>query len=323
MRLLKEIRNLTENYHVKSGMFHYFRGEYNQAEEFFRKALKDENVLSQTDLRNARYYLTLALMDLAVRAHNAGDAELAAEQLQRAAAVGEGFPDVHFRHGGVLEELGRIDEAIAAYRQAARCHPGYLEAFVALGFCLLRAGRVEATAEAFESARQLKTQAVNAPHMKAIELLRGGDAEAAAGLFHEAFRAAPQLCEELRMAGLERLGEEDYDAAVAEFDRAIAFCPKYPDLHNLRGIALFELERVEDAVEAFALSAELGPGYLVSRLNLAFALVAAEEHRQAETVLEGILADNPSEPVALAKLEELRSGKRSEKRRPVNRGTTR
>ena len=35
MRLLKEVRNLTGNYHVKSGMFHYFRGEYRQAEEFF------------------------------------------------------------------------------------------------------------------------------------------------------------------------------------------------------------------------------------------------------------------------------------------------
>jgi len=323
MRLLKEVRNLTENYHVKSGMFHYLRGEYNQAEEFFRKALKDEGELSPTDLRNARYYLTLSLMDLAARLQAAGDVEQAAEQLKRAADVGEGFPDVHFRHGGVLEGLGRIDDAIAAYRQATLCHPGYLEAFVALGFCLLRAGRVEATAEAFESARQLKTQGINAPHAKALELLRSGDADAAANQFHQAFRAAPLLCDELRLAGLDRLSEEEYDAAVEQFDQAIALCPKYPDLHNLRGIALFELERVKEAVDAFALSAELGPGYLVSRLNLAFALVAAEEHRRAEEVLEGILADNPSEPVALAKLEELRSGKRPEKRRPVNRGTTR
>ena len=90
MRLLMEVRNLMENYHVKSGMFHYLRGEYHQAEEFFRKALKDEGELSQADLRNARYYLTLALMDLATRLHAAGDVELAAEQLQRAADVGEG-----------------------------------------------------------------------------------------------------------------------------------------------------------------------------------------------------------------------------------------
>jgi tetratricopeptide (TPR) repeat protein len=323
MRLLKEVRNLTENYHVKSGMFHYLRGEYRQAEEFFRKALKDEGELSQTDLRNARHYLTLSLMDLATRHHAAGEVEQAAEQLKFAADVGEGFPDVHFRHGGVLEELGRFDEAIAAYRQATLCHPGYLEAFVALGFCLLRAGRIEATVDSFENARQLKTQGINVPHAKGVELLRGGDTEGAADEFHQAFRAAPQLSDGLRLEGLDLLGEEDYEGALDRFDRAIELCPKYQDLHNLRGIALFELERVEEAVLAFTLSAELGPGYLVPRLNLAFALVAAEEFRQAEEVLERILEDHPSEPVAVSKLEELRSGRRSEKRRPVNRGTTR
>ncbi len=154
-------------------------------------------------------------------------------------------------------------------------------------------------------------------------MLRQGDAEGAASQFHQAFRVAPQLCDSLRLEGLDRLAEEEYEDALGHFDQAVGLCPKYPDLHNLRGIALYELERIEEAVDAFALSAKLAPGYLVSRLNLAFALAAAEEHRQAEEVLEQILAENPSEPVALAKLEELRSGKRPEKRRPVNRGGSR
>jgi tetratricopeptide (TPR) repeat protein len=323
MRLLKEVRSVTENYHVKSGMFHYFRGEYRQAEEFFRKALKDEGDLSSADLRNARHYLTLSLMDLAVRLHAGGELEQAAEQLRRAADVGEGFPDIHFRHGKVLEELDRVDDAIDAYRQATQCRPEYLEAFVALGFCLLRAGRVEATAKAFESARQLKTQGINAPHAKGVELLRGGDVQGAAERFHEAYLAAPQLSDEYRRKGLELFREEEYEAAVEQFDQAIAICPKYPDLHNFRGIALFELERIEEAIEAFGVSVELGCGYLVPRLNLAFALVAAEQFKQAEEVLEQILADDPSEPAALAKLEEVRSGRRPEKRRPISRGTHR
>jgi len=323
MRLLKEIRNLTENYHVKSGLFHYFRGEYRQAEEFFRKALKDEGDLSQSDLLDARHYLTLSIMDLAGRLYDAGELEQAAEQFQRAADVGEGFPDIHFRHGKVLEELDRVDDAIEAYRQATQCHPEYLDAFVALGFCLLRAGRVEATAEAFENARQLKTQAVNLPHALAVELLRAGDVRGAADKFHQALLAEPQMSDEYRRKGLDLCREEEYEAALEQFDLAIASCPKYPDLHNFRGIVLFELERVGEAVEAFGLSAELGPGYLVPRLNLAFALVAAEETRKAEEVLEKILERDPSEPAALAKLEEIRSGKRPEKRRPISRGNNR
>ena len=163
MRLLKEVRNLTENYHVKSGMFHYFRGEYRQAEEFFTKALKDEADLPPGERRNAEHYLALTLMDLADRFRSTGDLEQAAEQFERAAAVGVDFPDIHYRHGEVLEELNRVPDAIQAYREATRVHPGYLEAYIALGFCLLRAGRVEATAEAFEQARRLKTQGLVEP----------------------------------------------------------------------------------------------------------------------------------------------------------------
>ena len=39
MRLLKEVRNLTENYHVKSGMFHYLRGEYKYLQAYLEDAL--------------------------------------------------------------------------------------------------------------------------------------------------------------------------------------------------------------------------------------------------------------------------------------------
>ena len=118
MRLLKEIRNLTENYHVKSGMFHYYRNEFTQAEEFFRKALKDEAGLSEADRRNARYYLTLSLMDWSARRHEKGEPEMSVELLERAAQVSPDFPDIHFRLGQILEALGRPDEAIAAYRRA-------------------------------------------------------------------------------------------------------------------------------------------------------------------------------------------------------------
>ena len=58
MRLLKEVRNLIGNYHLKSGIYHYYRNEFKQAVDFFRRALKDEPNLSDSDRRIARYYLT-------------------------------------------------------------------------------------------------------------------------------------------------------------------------------------------------------------------------------------------------------------------------
>ena len=57
MRLLKEIQNLMGNYHLKSGVYHYYRNEYPQAVDFLRKALKDDG-LRESERRTVRYYTT-------------------------------------------------------------------------------------------------------------------------------------------------------------------------------------------------------------------------------------------------------------------------
>ena len=110
MRLLKEVHNLLGNYHLKSGIYHYYRNEYKQAAEFLRKGLSDP-AIAEADRRNAKYYLTLSLLDLAQKLRDAGDTEAGVEQLRAAAEISPTFPDIHYRLGRLLEELGQLDEA--------------------------------------------------------------------------------------------------------------------------------------------------------------------------------------------------------------------
>ena len=67
MRLLKEIRHLIGNYHVKSGVYHYYRNEFKQAIGFLRKALSDPGALSPGDLKNARCYRALSHKGLGLK----------------------------------------------------------------------------------------------------------------------------------------------------------------------------------------------------------------------------------------------------------------
>lgn len=323
MRLLQEIRSLAGNYHVKSGMYHYYRSEFKQAEEFLRKALKDDETLSAADRRNARYYLTMALMDAAERAHAAGNLDAGVELLGRAAEVSPRYPDLHYRMGLLLESLDRGEEAIAAYLESLACHQDYVEAKTALGFCLLRAGRMEEAREALAEALELKKKRMDRPFLHGVELVEQGKPEEAADYFHEALLASPQLCDEYLSKAREWLKAEEYEKALTEFDRALTIKPKYPDLHNYRGVVLCGLDRLDEAIEAFRQSAALSPRFLVPRLNLAFALMRAEEYKQAEVELESVLELDPTEPVATTKLEELRTGRLPEKRRRVSRGNAR
>jgi tetratricopeptide (TPR) repeat protein len=321
MRLLKEVHNLMGNYHLKSGIYHYYRNEYTQAAEFLRKGLNDPKIV-EADRRNAKHYLTLSLLDQAQRLRDAGETEAGVEQLRAAAEISPTFPDVHYRMGRLLEELGRQDEAIAAYREATRCNEAFLDAQVALAFCLLGQGKNEEAATGFREAMEIKRRQIEPPFDKGMELLEQGEIDKASEMFHEVFRAIPQLANACLKKALDWLKSEEHERALSELDRALERNPNYTDLHNFRGVVLFELERVNEAIEAFRLSATLSPRYLVPRLNLAFSLVHVGEYRDAEAELELILEMDPEEPAALAKLSELQSGGKAQ-RRNGSRGTPR
>jgi Flp pilus assembly protein TadD len=309
MRLLNEIRNYMGNYHVKSGVYHYYRSEFKQALTFLRKALADESALSPGDLENARNYLTLSLKGQASRLAESGETELGLEELDRALEIRPDYPDLHHLKARLLVELDRSDDAIAAYRAALQHHPTFLDAQIDLAACLAGAGKRDEAVEAYEQALELKIEGIRRPFRQGIADLLAGEADDALARLHDVFRSAPQLSEQHIKKGVEALRAEEPERALEDFDRAVELSPTYPDLHNYRGIVLCDLERFDEAVAAFRRSVELGPAHLVPRLNLAFAQLRAGRPEEAEIELESIRARHPEEPVSAAKLEELRASR--------------
>ena len=117
MRLLSEIRNLLDNYHVKSGIYHYYRGEYGPAADFFRKALDGGEDLTGSDRRSARYYLTMTLTESAERRE--------AKTVQRRAVAGARSRE-RLRHARVYPRL--VDQSVEPARAAVPSVPPSLAA---------------------------------------------------------------------------------------------------------------------------------------------------------------------------------------------------
>ena len=323
MRLLREVRNLMGSYHVKSGIYHFYRNEFKQAVDFFSKALKDDPPLGDADRRTARYYLTQTYIQSAERQASTGDLESAARDYARAIEVSPDFPDIRFSLGRTYEELGRLDDAIDQYRRAIASNESYDHARTALAFCLLRDGRDDEAAEAFAAVLELRMRWLREPYDRGLQRLREGMSSEAEEFFKEAFLAAPQTFEAHYRAALRFLRAEQFEKALAELDEAIALGPKYGDLHNYRGIALCELSRVEEGVSAFRRAVSLNADFTIAKLNLAFALLRAGQFKDAESVLEDVLAQDPTQSVASTKLEELKTGRTVDSRRGSTRGATR
>jgi tetratricopeptide (TPR) repeat protein len=323
MRLLREVRNLMGSYHVKSGIYHYYRNEFKQAVDFFSKALKDEPGLGESDRRTARYYLTQTFIQSAEKQAAAGDLEGAARDYVRATEVSPEFPDIRYSLGRTYEEMDRPDDAIAQYRRAIASNENYDHARTALAFCLLRAGRDEQAAEAFAAVLALRMRRLTEPYDRGLQRLREGMKSEAEEFFREAFLSAPNKFEGHYRAALKLLKAEQYEKALDELDEAVALGPKYGDLHNFRGVALCELGRVDEGIAAFRRTVALNPDYSVAKLNLAFVHLRAGQFKDAEHVLEAVLLQDPTQSVASAKLEELRTGKVADSRRNAPRGATR
>ncbi len=317
MRLLKEVRNLMGNYHVKSGIYHFYRNEFKQAVDFFTKALKDEPTLGESDRRTARYFLTQTFIHSAEKQSAAGDLEGAARDYVRATEVSPGFPDIRFSLGRTYEAMHRLEEALAQYRLAIASNPDYDHAHTALAFCLLRAGRDDEALAAFDAVLALRIKRVSEPYDKGRERLQAGRKEEAEEFFREAFLAAPNKFEAHYRGALKLLRSEQFEKALVELDEAIALGPKYADLHNFRGVALCELSRVDEAIAAFRRAILLSPDLGIAKLNLAFAHLRAGQFKDAERVLGEVLEQDPTQSLAATKLEELRTGRIADVRRPT------
>jgi len=129
----------------------------------------------------------------------------------------------------------------------------------------------------------------------------------------------PPHFERAYRAALEHLKAEEYDVALEKTDEALALDPRCPDLHNFRGVALCELGRVDEAIGAFRRSMELKADYQVAQLNLAFAHLRVGQLREAESQLEAILEQDPTQSAAAARLAELTTGRAADTRRNVPR----
>ena len=87
--------------------------------------------------------------------------------------------EAHNNLGTALAASGRLEEAVAALRQATDIQPLFAEAYLNLGVVLRRLGRFPESAEALDRAVTLRPDLDVARYQRAVTALERGDAQAA------------------------------------------------------------------------------------------------------------------------------------------------
>lgn len=160
-----------------------------------------------------------------------------------------------------LRELGRRDEAEAAYAQALSLKPDYADAWREYGLFAREGGQSDAALQRLETALSFRPQdgVVLAP---LLELLRErGELASADALLDRLLQQPSPGFEVLSAAAVHarRLGRNQ--EALQRLERALAVRPKEPTMLNQYGIALREAMRLDEASQVYELLLRDHPGF--------------------------------------------------------------
>ena len=239
---------------------------------------------------------------IALEHYDRGDWSRAVTVLEGAIGECPGYPDLHHRHGLLLAELLRREEAVSAFDAALVLHPRFVEALLARSLCLLHLGRPEEAVVSLEEAARLKPHYADVAYAQAVAAFhagRSGEAEVslvraltvnprfwrarlALGLVERALGRRERALEELAaalehhtpqgpLASWERehaLERDTTPTAMAFWTAAAAGHPDYPDVHFQLGMAELDAGRIDAAREAFRQAVRIHPGYAQAHCGL-------------------------------------------------------
>ena len=183
--------------------------------------------------RGKRFTITDACV-LAIRQHQLGDFQSAAEIYGLVVAKVPGYTEGHNNRGVVLQLAKRYDEALASYDKAIALKPDYANAHFNRATTLKKLTRLDEALASYDKAIALKPDHAEAHNNRGV------------------------LLQEMRR----------YDEALASYDKVIALNPRHAEAHNNRGIVLMSTGNMREAEQMFLKASELKPDFPDPLFNL-------------------------------------------------------
>ena len=138
----------------------------------------------------------------------------------------------HVSLGVVLNQKGRVDEAISQYQEALQINPGATEAHVNLGIVLMQMGKVDDAISHFQNALQIKPDHAQAHNNLGNALLQKGELDEAIVHFRQALQINPGYAKAQNNLGNALLRKGNVAEAIVHFQQALQIEPADPATQN-------------------------------------------------------------------------------------------
>jgi len=209
-------------------------------------------------------------------------------------------PDEHellYARGVALQGLGRGEEAVASWKECLQRSPEYFPALNGIGAVELDAGNLDGAIEALRGAIEAKPDFPDAHYNLGLALKAKGEFDGALAAFEQAKELAPGDADVHLMLAMVSLRRDDLAQARASVDVALDLRKDDPEVARVDAKVLTAEGRHAEAATVYGGVVAAIPEDAESRLQLARALVRADQAAQALPHLERLAKDLPDEAV--------------------------
>lgn len=197
---------------------------------------------------------------------------------------------------------GRLDDALALYRQVLVRDPANARAHGMIGAIAMARGDPAGAVAAFGQAVAAAPQDARMLNNLAAACRAAGDRPRAEAVYRQALSLDPGLVSAAYNLGNLLAEMDDHAAAAAAFQQALAIQPDHVEAgHNL-GLALLALGRLDAAAAALERVLAVAPEHALALANLGVVRLEQGRAEAAAAALQASLAKQPASAVALEAL---------------------
>ena len=202
-------------------------------------------------------------------AYQLGKYEIAIDLLNKAIQNDSTRDYLYCNLGSLLKSQGRLDEAVASYRNALAINPNYAEAHNNLGIALKAQGKLDEAIASYQRAIAINPDYAEAHFNLGNALSDKGKSAEAATSYKGAIAINPDYAEAYNNLGIVLKAQDKMDEAVTSYQCAITINPNYTEaLHNL-GVILKDQGKLDEAATLYERVLALDPTHPSARHMLA------------------------------------------------------
>lgn len=200
---------------------------------------------------------------------------------------------VHLDVAKALEEMGKTDDAEAAYRRSIELSPSPLAAYCQLAKLLTGAGRHEDAITAYECAMLLEADEASIHNDLGNALQKAGRPEEALAAYRRMLLLDPHdaLAESNIGSVLQAQGK--IELAMRHYNTALALAPEFATAHFNMGNCKLLSEKIDEAIVHFSDAIRHDPNFYLAHINLTTTLSKAGRIDEATLACRRAIEINP------------------------------